>query len=172
MLLERFVEKWGHRDYPPEWVSELELGRAEWRLRASLPDDYRSAVLQVGLPCPGIELFDTIEEGGLDLDCPNEFLSPADMVETSLGWRMHNLPRHLVAFAIEDDGSLFCFDGRGARPGEEQCAGVFLFDVYGRIVEKIAPSFDAWLLPYCELEPYRNPPSATRPEPRRPLPVR
>ena len=110
MTLARFTEIWTSGNYPPEPVAESDLRRVEQRLNVDLPDDYRQAVLQVGLPRPTIALMDAIVERELDLHSLNDFYSPVEIIEETTGWREIGMPEQLVAFASDGCGNKFCFD--------------------------------------------------------------
>lgn len=151
MSFDRFIALWTHPDYPPEPVSESELENAEGRLEARLPADYRTAILQLGLPRPTIELLEAIVDRELDLRDVSEFLSPAEMVSVTEDWRDLGLPEELIAFATDCMGNLFCFpeeaDAGGAVP-------VIFFDHDDRTVNLIAPSFIRWIDEFCGVAPH------------------
>ena len=60
MSLARFADKWGSSHYPSDSVSEADLRSVEHRFAVRLPDDYREAVLETGLPRTTIDLLDAI----------------------------------------------------------------------------------------------------------------
>lgn len=150
MNFNRFVELWTHPKFPPDRVSEDELRRAEAHLQASLPDDYRSAVLQIGLPRPTIELLDFIAEQELDLRDVSDFLGPAEMISVTQEWRELGLPDNLVAFATDCMGNLFCFPTNTEAGGS---VPVYFFDHDFETVDLIAPTFTHWVNEFCELRP-------------------
>jgi hypothetical protein len=141
MSLERFAERWTSPAYPPTPVSEHELAEAESSLNAQLPADYRAAVVRVGLPSPTIALLDCIVDNDLGVADLGEFLDPSSIVELSRSWWEMGLPGHLIAFANDSLGNLFCFP---IRP-EGEASGVFYFDHDEARVEEVAVSFTAWI---------------------------
>lgn len=133
-------------------MTEGELERVESRLATRLPADYRSAVLQFGLPSPTIELLDAVTDRQIALSCVSDFLDPAEMVAATEDWRALGLPEELVAFATDCMGNLFCFPAAAEAAGE---ASVFFFDHDERSVEEVAPSFTRWINDFCEVAPHR-----------------
>ncbi len=151
MSLSRFIALWTDPGYAPDPVSEGELESAEGRLDTRLPADYRNAVLQVGLPRPTSALLDAIVDRELDLRDVSEFLSPADLVSVTEGWRDLGLPEELVAFATDCMGNLFCFPTAAEAGGP---VPVFFFDHDDRSVDVIAPSFTHWIEEFCGVTPH------------------
>jgi cell wall assembly regulator SMI1 len=151
MSLSRFISLWTHPDYAPDAVTEGELERVERRLETRLPADYKSAVLQFGLPRPTIELLDAIVDRQLDLREVSDFLGPAEMVTVTKDWRDLGLPEELVAFATDCMGNLFCFSAAAEAFGEMP---VFFFDHDERSVDVVAPSFTQWVDDFCGVAPH------------------
>lgn len=148
MSLGRFIALWTHADYPPDIVSADALERAEQDLQFRFPADYRSAVLQSGLPRPTIDLLDTIVDRNLDLPDVSDFLSPSDVIAVTRDWRPLGLPANLVAFATDCMGNLFCF---AADTGAGEASPIFLFDHDEKSVDLIAHSFTGWIEGYCAI---------------------
>ena len=153
MSLARFAEKWGSGTYPPEPVSEADLQTAEHRFAVRLPDGYRRALLQTGLPRPTIALLDAIVDGELDLHSLGSFYTPSEIVDETLTWRELGMPEHLIAIASDGCGNTFCFDGNRLRNSSGEGQAIWFFDHDFRTARDIAPSFEAWIAAYCEVEP-------------------
>jgi SMI1 / KNR4 family (SUKH-1) len=151
MSLSRFIALWTHPNSATDAVSEKELQRAEASLRTLLPTDYRSAVLQFGLPRPSIELLDAIADRELDLSGVSDFLGPAEMVSVTQDWRDLGLAEELIAFATDCMGNLFCFPEADAADGG---GPVFFFDHDSRTVDVVAPSFTRWIDEFCGVAPH------------------
>lgn len=94
---------------PPDPVVESDLRRVEQHLDMRLPDDYRQAVLTVGLPRPTIALLDAIVERELDLHDVSNFYSPQEIIEETTDWHEIGMPEKLIAFASDCCGNKFCF---------------------------------------------------------------
>jgi len=153
MTLARFTEIWTSGDYPPEPVAESDLRSVEQRLSVRLPDDYRQAVLQVGLPRPTIALMDAIVERELDLHSLGDFYSPVEIIEETTGWREIGMPEQLVAFASDGCGNKFCFDAERLNNGSAEGYAIWFYDHDFETVDKIASSFDVWIEAFCHVEP-------------------
>jgi hypothetical protein len=125
-LFARFICKWTHPDHRPERVGGREFEAVEARL-GLLPRSYKQAVLRHGLPHPASSL-------------------PYEIVNTTEGWRDFGLPAHLVAFASDCLGNLFCFEA--GRPDQD---AVWLFDHDFNDFSRVAPSFRDWIASYCEI---------------------
>jgi len=110
MSLARFAEKWCLDDYPPEPVSEEDLQSVELRFEVRLPEDYREAVLGLGLPRTSIALLDAIVDQNLVLFDLSDFYSPTEIINQTLSWRKLGLPENLIAIASDCSGNMFCFD--------------------------------------------------------------
>jgi cell wall assembly regulator SMI1 len=132
-------------------VSAGELDRAEERLQTRLPADYRSAVLQFGLPRPTFELLNAIVDRQLDLGDVSDFLSPTEMVSVTEEWRDLGLPEELVAFATDCMGNLYCFP-KPDEPGGS--TPIFFFDHDSRALDVVAPSFTRWIEDFCAVAPH------------------
>jgi hypothetical protein len=141
MTLERFATRWTSPDYPPTLVDEHALAEAEASLGASLPADYRSAVLCCGLPRPTIALLDSIVESDLNVADLGDFLDPSSIVKITREWRDKGLPAELIAFANDSLGNLFCFSVRS----DGGTSRVFFFDHEDGGLEEVASSFTAWI---------------------------
>ena len=151
MSLARFNEQWTSPAYPPDRVMEPDLRLVEERFGLRLPDDYRQAILIVGLPRPTIALLNTVVERRLDLHAVGDFYSPAEMIEQTLGWRKAGMPEHLIAFACDDLGNQFCFDSERLRSATADNASVWFFDHDFNTVDLIASSFTDWISEFCDI---------------------
>jgi hypothetical protein len=147
MMLVKFVEKWSIPDYPPGSVSKHALDEVENQLHCRLPEDYKDAVLEVGLPRPTIALLDAIVERELDVDPIGDFYEPREIVADTLEWRQLGMPENLVAFASDGCGNMFCFDTNNND------SAIFFFDHNLKSVNLIADSFSTWLTALCEIDP-------------------
>lgn len=154
MSLARFAEKWAWADDPPDRVSEQDLHSVEQQLLVRLPEDYRQAVLEFGLPRTTIALLDAIVERELDLHSLGELYSPTEIIEETLAWREIGMPGHLIAFASDCCGNMFCFDANQLRNGSANNKAIWFFDHDFETVEEIAPSFEAWVNNFCDVEPW------------------
>src|SRR5262245_57727427 len=110
MSLEQFTERWTSTAYPSEPVAEADLRALEQSLTVRLPDDYRQAVLRVGLPRPTSALLEAIVGRELDMHSLGDFYAPAEIVEVTTDWQEIGMPDQLVAFASDGCGNQFCFD--------------------------------------------------------------
>ena len=151
MSLSRFVEKWTR--YPPDSVSEEHLADAERQLGVRFPEDYRQAVLDVGLPRPTIALLSAIVDRGLDLNDLSNFHSPKEIVEETLDWREIGMPDQLVAIASDCSGNKFCFDADELGGDSAEMPAIWFFDHDFGTVDQVAPSFHAWIDAFCDVEP-------------------
>ncbi|MCW6531105.1 SMI1/KNR4 family protein [Sphingomonas sp. MMSM20] len=156
MTLARFIELWTSTDYPPERVTEVDLRNIEQRLDFLLPDDYRRAVLETGLPRPTVALMDAIIERHLELNCLGDFYSPAEIIEETVGWRAIGMPKSLVAFASDGCGNKFCFDTDRLNRGGREGRAIWFYDHDFGTVEQIAATFDDWMDAFCQVEPWSD----------------
>jgi cell wall assembly regulator SMI1 len=154
MSLARFTEIWTSGDYPPEPVAEADLRGVEQRLDVRLPEDYRQAVLRVGLPRPTIALVDAIVERELDLHSLGDFYSPAEIIEETIAWREIGMPEGLVAFASDGSGNKFCFDADRLNKGSAEAAAIWFYDHDFGTSDRIAASFADWIEEFCRVEPW------------------
>lgn len=156
MTLAQFNAIWGSAAYPPEPVAESDLQRVETRLGVRLPDDYRRAVLEVGLPRPTIALLDAIAERELELQCLGDLYSPTEMIEKTIGWRRTGMPERLIAFASDVSGNQFCFSTDGLMNGSPDASAIWSFHHDFGTVRQITESFDHWIRAFCRVEPWRE----------------
>ena len=149
MSLERFIEKWTHKDYTPEGVTGPDLKAVEARFGFELPGDYRAAVLAHGLPRPSIALLDGILAAEAPFADVSDFFAPEEIIRLTEDWRGGGMPDHLVAFATDCGGNLFCFD---AGPGANRST-VWFWDHDDGGVTVAADSFTSWIERFCSVEP-------------------
>ncbi len=149
MSFQRFIEMWTYQDDPPEQVSEAGLKIVEARFGLSLPEDYKRALLTHGLPNPRLALLEGILASGLDFHDVSEFFGPEEVIRLTEQWRGGGMPDHLVVFAGDCGGNLFCFD---ASPGADHGA-VWLWDHQEGDESLAAVSFTAWIELFCSVEP-------------------
>ena len=151
MTLARFTEIWTSGHYPPELVAEADLRRVEERLGVQLPEDYRQAVLEVGLPRPTIAILDAIVDRQLDLHDLADFYSPTEIIEETISWREIGMPEQLIAFASDGGGNKFCFDANQLKNGSADGYAIWFFDHDFGTVDQVAASFDAWIDAFCQV---------------------
>jgi len=149
LSLEQFTGKWTHPNYPPEKVTESDLDAVEARFGFMLPPDYRQAVLAYGLPRPGVALLDGMLAANADFADVSGFFNPEEIIRLTDDWRGGGMPDHLVAFANDCGGNLFCFD---SRPGADRSA-VWFWDHDDGSVTVAADSFTAWIERFTAVEP-------------------
>lgn len=153
MTLAQFNELWGSDYYPPDSVVESDLRRVEQHLDLRLPDDYRQAVLAVGLPRPTIALLDAIVERKLDLHDVSNFYSPQEIIGETNGWHEIGMPEKLIAFASDCSGNKFCFHSDRLKIGGAEASAIWFYDHDFETVIQIAPSFNGWIAKFCQVEP-------------------
>ena len=153
MKLQQFTEKWTHPEYPPDRVTEDELRAVEEHFDVRLPNDYRQSVLETGLPRPTIALLDAIVAGDVDLADASDFHSPTEMIQGTEDSHSVGLPQHLIAFADDCMGNMFCFDIERLRSNAPDAASIWFYDHDFGTVDQIAPNFDTWIAAFCDVEP-------------------
>ena len=156
MTLQRFNEIWGSVSYPPQRVPENGLRLVEQQFNVDLPQDFRTQVLEAGLPKPTISLLDLIVEQESDLLDVSEFYHPKEMIQETTDWHEIGMPRRLLTFACDSSGNKFCFDLERLRSGCSSGIGVWFYDHDFEAVERIAPSFADWVDAFCSLEATRR----------------
>lgn len=158
--LERLQRAWGSEFHPPTAVSERDLSDLETELQFGFPKGYRAQVLEFGLPGPTTELWDwltdredaVIARYGFTLamlfkSSPphlNDFFTPEEMQE-ALSWRELGLPEHLLPFANDSSGNLFCFDLTVLRTSPGANSPVYYWDHDLLEVERLAKTFDRFV---------------------------
>jgi len=142
MELNQFIDRWCDPDYPPDRVSSDELAKVEKHFRFKFPEEYRVNVLTFGLPRLTMDLLDTIVDYELDLPDLSELLSPAQIIESTEGWRPLGLPHTGIAIASDCMGNLFYLD-----PTQSPSA-IWFFDHDFGEVRQIAGSFGEWIKGY------------------------
>ncbi|MCX5578861.1 SMI1/KNR4 family protein [Kaistia terrae] len=142
-----------HPDYPPVPVAEEDLQVAENQLGNRFPEEYRRAVLNVGLLSPTVDLLSAIVERELDLYCLGDMYSPRDVIQETLSWREIGMPDALVAFAGDESGNKFCFSASHSDSGDASSRKIWLFDHDFKSVEEVATSFDVWIDALSTVEP-------------------
>lgn len=151
-LYREFVQRWVHADYQPFPVKPEALDRLEARFETYLPLAYRACMEKVGPASAGLVLLSTIVEQRLDIPSVHEFLSPAEALETTKGWRDAGLEEDMVAFATEGSGDMYCFK---VVPESEPVPGdatVWYFDHEERRSESLDLLFTEWLKLYAQIK--------------------
>lgn len=146
--LNDFARKWCHPDHPPTAVNADDLLVAERKLGVVFPEDYKSAVLAVGLPSPTLALLSAIDDKDLDLRGLADLLSPGEVVEETFGWRESGMPRNLIAIGSDDSGSKFCFDENDLKGQSVASAPIYFWDHDFDETERVSDSFSAWIGSY------------------------
>jgi hypothetical protein len=144
MTYAAFIQKWTDAEKAPTPVAADDLAAAERRLGVAFPKAYRDALLQWGAASATLDLLDVVAERGLATGDVQDFMTEDEIVVTTETWRQLGLPRDCIAFARDGDGDLYCF----RRGGE----AVWFWDIAARAVEKVAPSFAAWILGFCAID--------------------
>jgi hypothetical protein len=148
MALDKFIAKWSSSHYPPVRVDEAEFDLVEAQFQFKLPLDYRSEVLRAGLPRLTASLLHSVVEANSDVHAVSEFFDPMSMIKSTNTWRKMGLSSSLVAFASDDMGNLFCFDGSQKK---NEASAVWFFDHDFETNEPIASSFTAWIEKFCDI---------------------
>lgn len=142
-----FASKWSHPEYAPEPILLVDLDRAEAQLGGRLPDEYRDAVLDVGLPRLTGALLHSICQEKADFADVSDFLAADEMIASTQAWREMGLSKDKIAFASDCMGNLFVFDGARIQSSE-----VWFFDHDTGKIALVAPSFTRWIQQYLDLK--------------------
>lgn len=142
-----FASKWSHPDNAPKPILPADLEHAETQLGGRLPDEYRVALLNLGLPRPTGALLHSICEEGADFADVSEFFTADEMIASTEAWREMGLPDSMIAFASDCMGNLFAFDGSAKTQGSE----VWFFDHDTGQTSLAAPSFARWIQQFLDL---------------------
>ena len=143
-----FASKWSHPKDVPEPILLADLERAEAQLGGRLPDEYRDALLNIGLPRPTGALLHSICEEEVDFADVSEFLAADEMIASTEAWREMGLPSDKIAFASDCMGNLFAFDGNAPS----QNSTVWFFDHDTGETALAAPSFAIWIQQFLDLK--------------------
>ena len=143
-----FTQKWCHPDYPPEPVEPTALADAESQLGVQFPEDYKSAILAVGLPHPTRALLHNLEQAGVDVHDLSDLHRPSEITGSTNDWRRAGMPSNLIMIGNDCMGNCFCFDENDLRVGPVPSAPVYFWDHDFNETKRIAPSFDEWIRSY------------------------
>lgn len=143
-----FAQKWCHPDYPPLQIDPEKLLAVGHELGVSFPDDYRSAILTVGLPHPTLALLNNILERNSDLHDLSNLYSPEEILSSTKGWHEAGMPGNLIAIGNDCSGSSFCFDANDLKNGSVSQAPVYFWDHDFDETERIEVSFSSWIGSY------------------------
>ncbi len=146
-----FVETWAHYRTAP--VTAAELDGAETRLGTSLPAAYREALIALGAPSTRASLLASIVDQDIDMADVQDFFSPADLVQFTEEWRPLGLPAHLIAFASDCAGNLFCFAVVKPEDRRPPDAAVWLWNQEFKRARIVSAGFGAWITAFCGIAP-------------------
>jgi len=146
-----FVEKWVHRDYPPQPVPAESLDRVEARLKTLLPKSYRLFMQSIGPASADLSLLSAIVDQRLNLDDLQEFFASEAVVEQTEIWRKIRLPETLLAFAAQGSGDLFCFEVVPQKSPAPEDAKVWYFNHEEGEASNLEVSFIPWLAQYAAI---------------------
>ncbi len=149
MELLKFAEMWCDDDNRPDQVEETDLRSVETEYSISLPEDYFSQVVAVGLPWAPA-LLEAILDRNLDLHDLSSLCSPKEIVEETEGWRPIGMPDHLLVIGGDCMGNKFCFDIPELSDGVKPSAAVFFWDHDFDETTKISGSFSEWIASYID----------------------
>lgn len=148
--LGEFAQKWCHPDHPPQRVESEALVNAERKLGVLLPEDYKLAILAVGLPHPTLALLHNLNKAPVDLHDLSALLTPLEIETSTQGWRKAGLPSSLITIGSDCMGSSFCFDERDLRAERVLSAPVYFWDHDLDETERVSISFNEWIRGYLE----------------------
>lgn len=120
---------------------------AERELGVLLPNDYKSAILAIGLPHPTRALLHNIVKSGVELHDLSDLHTPGEIVQNTLGWRKAGLPVNLVVIGSDSMGNSFCFNSKDLRSGS---AAIYFWDHDFNEVTRVANSFPEWIRSYSD----------------------
>ncbi|MEQ1697396.1 MAG: SMI1/KNR4 family protein [Hyphomicrobiaceae bacterium] len=147
-VLKEFAQKWCHPDDLPQPVEPSTIADAERALGVVFPEDYKSAVIEDGLPHPTAALLDNLEQAGSEIHDLSDLLKPAEIAATTKDWRAAGLPSNLVIFGNDCMGNCFCFDENDLRAGPVPSSPIYFWDHDFDETKRIAPSFRDWIGSY------------------------
>ncbi len=146
-----FIARWTVAGRHPPIVAAADLAGAEMRLQFLTPAAYRDAILAHGAPSTSNALLGAIVDQDLDLNDVQDFFEPADLVKVTEDWRALGLPVHLVAFASDCAGNLFCFSTKGAGKERQDDSPVWFWNQEFAKARAAAPSFSTWIEGFCQI---------------------
>jgi hypothetical protein len=107
----------------------------------------------LGIPRPSRSLLHSIVEQDLDLQAPNDFYSPDEIVEMTIGWRKAGMPAQLISIANDGCGNQFCFERKQIDHLPATESTIWFFDHDYGTTREVAPSFEAWIDSFLSINP-------------------
>lgn len=127
----------------PQGASLSDILQMETQLNTSLPSSYHTFALAFGSAyTPSI--LDGIVDGNLDYPDLQNIGHPLQNIEDTLAYWSAGMPEHLIGFANDASGNLFCFPRDDSKPRPDDLP-VRYFDHEFVDEEQVANSFDEWL---------------------------
>ena len=146
-LYRLFIERF-HRGETLQAVSSTGIEHIASMLHVILPASYRDFLEMYG-PAYTPDILDLIVLRNARLADIQQFQNIEDVIESSNSISK----KGCVAFATDCQGNLFCFKGLSNSQPAPDDAPVWLFDHETGKKSKVAPTFDAWLTQYTNLQP-------------------
>ena len=146
-ILLAFAVQWSEPIFPIKRVEHVDLQDAELAFGIRFPEDYRAAILSVGLPYSSA-LLSAIVDQNVDLRVLSELFPPKTIIEQTLSWREIGLPANLIAIADDVSGNKFCFDVADIQGEAVVSAPVYFWDHDFDYVTFVASSFSEWIGSY------------------------
>lgn len=144
-LMDAFVAKWTHPEYPPTPISTAEFDAASRRLGIVFPQSLRSALTSYGAASPTLALLNAIVHRKLPLADISDFLTPDEMEQYTRDYCLAGMPNEMVVFATDCMGNVFIVDRRSP-------SAIQFFDHDFCTVDLISPNFETWLSTYLDIE--------------------
>lgn len=140
-----------HQGTLPSPVADLDLRRVEQELSTVLPQAYITFMQAHGAVRTPSLLSLIVDGRHEQLDV----MALSELAEVSAGTKSNwsaGMPEHLLGFASDSMGNLFCF--RRAAPASPRAddAEVWFFDHEFCSESRVASGFDEWLLSYLRLK--------------------
>lgn len=145
-----FLDMWCRDHYKPRKTSTNAIKKIEAELKFVFPPRYREAMTSYGSSGVSIALLSAIVDLNLNLRDVSEITRPLKIQSEMKGWQNAGMPQHLVPFASDCSGNLFCFS-RNDKPDLAGEVPVHFFDHDFDEVELEADSFEDWIKGFLEI---------------------